>query len=59
MRRQTQEVTDIYDERETSSSTQSSTLIKYFALTTFFSFKMVLTTIKKVSKLCKKKSSFF
>lgn len=32
MRRRTQEVTDIYDERDTSPSTQSSTLIKYFAL---------------------------
>lgn len=59
MRRRTQEVTDIYDERETSPSTQSCTLIKYFALTAFFSFKMVFTTIKKkkVSKLCKKAQS--
>lgn len=47
MRRRTQEVTDIYDERETSPSTQSRTLIKYFALTAFFSFKMVFTTMKK------------
>lgn len=58
MRRRTQEVTDIYDERETSPSTQSSMLIKYFALTTFFSFKMGFHhNKKKVSKLCKKAQS--
>lgn len=66
MRRRTQEVTDIYDEWETSPSTQSSTLIKYFALTTFFWFKMgfhhnkkSFKTLQKGSKQKKKKKSSF